>query len=73
MGLQKSLGDLSDALTSVSDVTDSKQDTLSTTSELSLKSLIVGGTSLVSTQALVPILLDPQQKDLILEKFNAKV
>jgi hypothetical protein len=50
MRLQKSLDDLSDAVDNVAGELDSKQDTLSSSSELSLKSLVVGGGA--STQAI---------------------
>ena len=58
-GLRPILDGISDGLDSLSDGLDSKQDTLGYNSNLSIKSLSVGGTFFTSTQAIGPILLDP--------------
>ena len=58
-GLQPILDGISDGLDSLSDGLDSKQDTLGYNSNLSIKSLIVGGSLFNSTQAIGPILIDP--------------
>ena len=62
-GLQPILDGISDGLDSLSDGLDSKQDTLGYNSNLSIKSLIVGGSLFISTQAIGPILIDPDPID----------